>query len=119
MEGKTTARIAAAIFVGFAIAASLIQLSRKEESPIAARPAPVVVPSDPLAQTLRHCRDMGIAAERDPVCLDAWATNRERFLGHTPKPRQAPAAHPPASMFPSEDEASLSKESAPAPLPEQ
>ena len=41
MEGKTTARIAAAIFVGFAIAASLIQFSRKEESPIAARPAPV------------------------------------------------------------------------------
>lgn len=82
MDGKTFVRFGALAFVGVAIAAAAIGMSRKDEDP------PVrILGSDRQAETeafrqvLRRCRDMGEAATRDPNCLQAWADNRAHFLG--------------------------------------
>ncbi|MEH3117270.1 MAG: putative entry exclusion protein TrbK-alt [Methylorubrum populi] len=84
MEGKTLARIGAAMFAGIAITAAAIEMTR-EEKPV----VPVTVevstgPVDPLREALARCRLMGEAATRDPGCLKTWADNRARFLGTSP-----------------------------------
>ncbi|MFB4382287.1 putative entry exclusion protein TrbK-alt [Agrobacterium sp. LR_9] len=86
MDGKILARIGAVGFVTFAITATAIELSRKDEPPLyrsleAATEAGV----DPLKTELRRCQQIGEAGTRDPSCLQAWADNRDRFL----KPSQA------------------------------
>ena len=89
MDGKTLVRIGAVAFVAVAITASVIELTRKEETTeIRTISRPQVGDPGSLRATLRHCRDMGEAAGRDATCLKAWAENRDRFLGTT-----SPEAH--------------------------
>ncbi|SHO61202.1 conjugative transfer region protein TrbK [Pseudoxanthobacter soli DSM 19599] len=89
MDGKTLARLGVVAFVAVAITASVIELTRKEETTeIRTVSRPHVGDPGSLRATLRHCRDMGEAASRDASCLKAWAENRDRFLGTT-----SPEAH--------------------------
>ena len=84
MEGKTLARIGAIVFVAFAITATVIELTRKDE-PVRPAPAPSLAPSvDPLRAEQRRCQQMGEAAARDPECLRVWTETRDRFLGRSP-----------------------------------
>jgi conjugative transfer region protein TrbK len=82
MDGKTFVRLGALAFVGVAIAAGAIEMSRQDEKP----PTQILgsdfqLETDAFRQILRRCRDIGEAATRDPTCLKAWADNRRRFLG--------------------------------------
>jgi conjugative transfer region protein TrbK len=84
MEGKTMARIGAIIFVAFAITATVIQMTRKDE-PVPPAPATALAPStDPMREEQRRCPQMGEAAARDPECLRVWAETCDRFLGRSP-----------------------------------
>ena len=86
MEGKNLARIGAIIFVAFAITATVIEMTRKDE-PVRPASAPALAPSaDPLRAAQRRCQQMGEAAANDPECLRTWAETRDRFLGRTPTP---------------------------------
>ena len=86
MDGKVLARIAAIVFVAIAIAATVIEMTRKE-APVPASTAPALQPSaDPLRATLRRCQQLGEAASSDADCLAAWAESRDWFLGRTPAP---------------------------------
>ncbi|MFT3986617.1 putative entry exclusion protein TrbK-alt [Aestuariivirga sp.] len=86
MDGKTLARIGAIGFVTFAITATAIELSRKDEPPLYRNvAASTETGTDPLRTELRRCQQLGEAGPRDPACLQAWADNRDRFL----KPSQA------------------------------
>jgi conjugative transfer region protein TrbK len=118
MDGKMLARLGAVVFVGVAITATVMELTRKPEEPQVRTLVHERNHTDALRQVLRQCRDMGEAATRDPACLDVWAKARDRFLGQSPKPSQpsgtrtlAPEA--PTTLFPAE--APAKKESAPAP----
>ncbi len=109
------ARLGAVVFVGVAITATVIELTRKEEvqevrTPSLRRDGD----ADALERQLRGCRDMGEAATRDAACLKLWAANRDRFLGQSPEAPQttAPQAPTPTATDP------IAKESAPAMLPE-
>ncbi|MAS14755.1 MAG: conjugal transfer protein TrbK [Nitratireductor sp.] len=118
MDGKMLARLGAVVFVGVAITATVIELTRKSEEPQVRTLVHERDDTDALRQVLRRCRDMGEAATRDPACLDVWAENRDRFLGQSPKPSQpggtkTPALEAPTTLFPAEG--SAIKESAPAP----
>lgn len=81
MDTKLLARIGAAVFVGIAVAMTLVQM---REEP-AARPEPVrevwVPDGDPLPAQLRACSDMGELALSHPDCRAAWAEKRRRFFG--------------------------------------
>ena len=80
------ARIAAIIFVAFAITATVIEMTRKDE-PVRPGSAPALAPSaDPLRAAQRRCQQMGEAAASNPECLRTWAETRDRFLGRTPTP---------------------------------
>lgn len=84
MEGKVLARIAAIIFVAFAITATIIEMTR-EESVGPAPTAPAFQPAtDPLREDLRRCQQIGEAAASDAECLRVWSENRDRFLDRTP-----------------------------------
>ena len=83
------ARLSAIVFIAFAITATAIEMTRKDEAP-ALQPAPVLEPArDPLREGQRRCQQLGEAAARDPECLRVWAETRERFLGNrtAPPPR--------------------------------
>lgn len=116
------ARLGAVVFVGVAITATVIELTRKEEEPevrsLALRPG---VDVDALQRQLRGCREMGEAAIRDAACLKLWAANRDRFLGHSPEAPQTAAPQAPtptATIEPAPATDPIAKESAPAMLPE-
>ncbi len=82
MEGKTLARIAAAVFAGVAITATAIEMTREEET--SADPAAAVVAPaapDPLREGQRRCQRLGEAGARDAECLRLWVDSRDRFLG--------------------------------------
>lgn len=111
MDGKILARIGAIGFVTFAITATAIELSRKDEPPLYRTVAAAAETStDPLKAELRRCQQLGEAGPRDPACLQAWADNRDRFLkpSHALQPQPAPQApgpqgplqNPPASRDP-------------------
>ncbi|MEA1651279.1 putative entry exclusion protein TrbK-alt [Nitrospirillum sp. BR 11164] len=86
MDGKILARVGAVVFVAFAITATVIELSRKDEPPVyRSLAATTETGIDPLKIELRRCQQLGEAGTRDPACLQAWADNRDRFL----KPSQA------------------------------
>jgi conjugative transfer region protein TrbK len=86
MDGKMLARLGAVIFIAFAITATAIEMTRKDDAPTR-RPAPVLEPSrDPLREGQRRCRQLGEAAAHDAECLRVWAETRDRFLGRTPPP---------------------------------
>lgn len=117
MDDKMLARLGAVVFVGVAITATVIELTRKPEEPQVRTLVHERDDTDALRQVLRRCRDMGEAATRDPACLDVWAKARDRFLGQSPKPSQpggtkTPASDAPATLFPTANPAT--KESAPA-----
>lgn len=119
LNGKALARIGAVVFVGVAITATAIEMTRAPQEPEVRILRPDLdaqtAPSRPM---LRRCRDMGEAATRDPVCLKAWAQNRDRFLKQETKASDAPGA--PTTLFPSTpdpDEDPIRKESAPADVP--
>lgn len=118
MDGKILARLGAVVFVGVAITATVMELTRKPEEPQVRTLVHERDDTDALRQFLRRCRDMGEAATRDPTCLEVWAKARDRFLGQSPKSSQpggtrTPASEAPVTLFPTEDTAI--KESAPAP----
>ena len=81
MDGKLLARIGAAVFVGIAVAMTLVQM-REEPAPRAEPTPGVQVPDgDPLAEQLRACAEMGERALSSPDCRAAWAEKRQRFFG--------------------------------------
>lgn len=93
MDAKLFARIGAVAFVAIAITMSALQL---REERVSALPEVVDVTdsdSDPLPEQLRHCKAMGEAAARDPICHAAWAEKRRRFLG-TKAEVSGPAGQP-------------------------
>ncbi|MCR5857385.1 putative entry exclusion protein TrbK-alt [Mesorhizobium sp. J428] len=84
MEGKNLVRIGAIVFVAFAITATVIELTRKDE-PVRPVSTPALAPSaDPLRAEQRRCQQMGEAAANEPECLRVWAETRDRFLGRSP-----------------------------------
>ena len=92
MDGKVLARIAAIIFVAVAITATIIEMTREENT----GPAPAVPvlqsATDPLRLEQRRCQELGEAAANDASCLRVWAESRDRFLGRSPAP-EAPASN--------------------------
>lgn len=116
------ARLGAVVFVGVAITATVIELTRKEEEPevrsLAIRPG---VDLDALQRQLRGCRDMGEATIRDPACLNLWAANRDRFLRQNPEASQTAVPDSPtptATIAPAPTPDSIVKEGAPVMQPE-
>lgn len=89
MDGKMLARLGAILFIAFALTATAIEMTRKDDAPTP-RPVRVLEPSrDPLREGQRRCQQLGEAAAHDAECLRVWAETRDRFLGRTPR---APAA---------------------------
>ena len=119
MDGKILARIGAVFFVTFAITATAIELSRKDEPPlhrsVAVTPETTV---DPLKAELRRCQQLGEAGTRDAGCLQAWADNRHRFLKPSqPLQRQDPPQAPGPQgtpLIPPAERAPAVNETAPA-----
>ena len=97
MEWKTFVPFGAAILIAIVIASTVIELTRTDEEP-QRQGSPGLNhrnEADVVGEALRHCRDMGEVATRDPGCLKLWADNRSRFLGK--KVSETPAASTPAS----------------------
>ncbi|MBD8547777.1 putative entry exclusion protein TrbK-alt [Sphingomonas sp. CFBP 8760] len=88
MEGKTLARISAAVFAGIAVTAAAIEMTRKEKPVVPGTVEVSTVPADPLRDALSRCQFMGEAATRDGACLRAWAGNRQRFLAPGARPME-------------------------------
>ena len=81
MDSKLLARTGAAVFVGLAIAMTLMQL---REEPAARPEAALTIwepDGDPLPAQLRACAEMGELALSSPDCRAAWAEKRRRFFG--------------------------------------
>lgn len=116
------ARLGAVVFVGVAITATAIELTRKDEEPeVRTLPLRPGVDVDALQRQLRGCRDMGEAAIRDPACLKLWAANRDRFLRQNPEAPQTPAPGAPAptaTIAPAPAPDPIIKEAAPVMQPE-
>lgn len=86
MDSKMLARLGAIVFVTFAITATAIELTRKEDAP-ASSPVRVLRPDrDPLRDGQLRCQQLGQLAASDTECLRVWSETRDRFLGHTPAP---------------------------------
>lgn len=80
------ARLGAIIFVAFAITATAIEMTRKEDAP-ASSPVRILRPDhNPLREGQRRCQQLGQQAANDAECLRVWAETRDRFLGHTTAP---------------------------------
>ena len=80
MDTKLLARIGAAVFVGLAIAMTIVQL-REEPAPVRQADRRVWVPDgDPLPAQLRVSAEMGELALSSPDCRAAWAEKRRRFF---------------------------------------
>ena len=116
------ARLGAVVFVGVAITATVIELTRKEEEPevrtLSLRPDG---DADALQRQLRGCQDMGEAAIRDAACLKLWAANRDRFLGRNTEAPQTAASQAPtptATIEPAPVPDPIVKETAPVMQPE-
>jgi conjugative transfer region protein TrbK len=86
MDGKMLARLGVIVFVAVAVMTTVIELTRKGDSP-ASSPVRILQPaSDPLRGDQRRCQQLGQKAAYDPYCLRVWAETRNRFLGRTPAP---------------------------------
>lgn len=102
MDGKLLARAGAAVFVGLAVAMTLVQLREEPAGEREAASGMQLPDDDPLPEQLRACADMGEAALSAPECRAAWAKKRRRFLGveHTgASPGLDDRAQPPAAEF--------------------
>jgi conjugative transfer region protein TrbK len=85
MKGKMLARLGAVVFVGVAVTATALELTREDDrSAIPSIGQSEAVIADPLRGELIRCRELGEAGTRDPACLRAWAENRRRFLAPAP-----------------------------------
>ena len=103
MEEKTLARLGAIVFVALAITATVIEVTRRQEAPIAQGVEPAIVPAtDPLRDELTRGQLLGEAGARDAVCLRVWAENRRRFL----TPGASPEAGFPNPVRPAAPDAS-------------
>lgn len=80
MDGRVLARIAAVIFVAFAVTATALEMGRKEGKPAAPQASTASTPSPPR-EGLRRCQVLGEAALHDGDCLRLWAEQRDLFLG--------------------------------------
>lgn len=110
MDARLLARIAAAVFVGLAIATAVLQL--REEPAVLPDPAPGawVPDGDPLPAQLRACAEMGELALSSRDCRAAWAKKRRRFFGvdHPDaydirdEPPSPPLANPPVPSDPTD-----------------
>lgn len=88
MESKVLARIGAVMFIAIAITATVIEMTRPDDT-VSVSPAPTPIlrsSSDPLRAALRNCQQMGEAAANDAECLRVWAETRDRFLGRKSEP---------------------------------
>lgn len=81
MDSKLLARTGAAVFVGLAIAMTLVQLREEPASGPESAPTVWVPDGDPLPAQLRACAEMGELALSSPDCRAAWAEKRRRFFG--------------------------------------
>ncbi|WP_192254222.1 putative entry exclusion protein TrbK-alt [Mesorhizobium silamurunense] len=81
MDGKTLARTIAVIFVAIAVAATVVEMTRKEDKPEAAVLEAPATSQSPLREGLRRCQVLGEGALRDSGCLRLWSEQRDRFLG--------------------------------------
>lgn len=123
MDGRMLARLGAVGFVGIVIAATAIELSRKEDSSATTTIGQSEGASaDPLRGELVKCQELGEAGARDPKCLRAWAESRRRFLKPGARPvKRLPDSPPPPTVEGRASEAAvpspnklLRKEGAPA-----
>ena len=74
--------------LGFVAVAAIVvliavHLRHSDDAEHAPQPVPST-PSDPLARELVRCQGLGLAAEDDAGCKDAWAENRRRFFAAPP-----------------------------------
>jgi conjugative transfer region protein TrbK len=105
MDGKMLARVAAVLFVAFAIIATVIDLTRKEAAPVdTSIKSATSATIDPLRDELTRCQLLGEAGARDAACLRAWAENRRRFLAPDARP-EAKLPEPGELIVPSTPEA--------------
>lgn len=81
MDGKLLARIGAAVFVGIAVAMTLVQLHEEPEPRVEEAAAIWIPDGDPLPAQLRACARMGEPALSSFDCREAWAEKRRRFFG--------------------------------------
>lgn len=88
MDGKMLARLAAIVFVAFALTATAIEITREEEPDM--RVPSAVQAADGRSNSVRaeltRCQQLGEVAIGDQACLRAWADNRRRFLGIEAEP---------------------------------
>ncbi|RWJ05673.1 putative entry exclusion protein TrbK-alt [Mesorhizobium sp.] len=87
MDGKMLARLGAVMFVAVAITAAVIELSRKEETPVSPSERLLQPANDPQREGQRRCQQLGQKAADDAECLRVWAETRDRFLGRSPEGR--------------------------------
>ncbi len=81
MDGKLLARIGAAVFVGIAVAMTLVQLHEEPEPRVEEAAAIWIPDGDPLPAQLRACARLGELALSSSDCRAAWAEKRRRFFG--------------------------------------
>jgi conjugative transfer region protein TrbK len=103
MNGQRLGQIGAAVFVGLAVAMTLVQL--REEPPLSSAlpEAPEQAAADPLAMQLRACGAMGEQALSSPECRAAWAEKRRRFFGAAPAPASGERRKDPTPDMPGAD----------------
>jgi len=93
MDGKMLARLAAVVFVAFALTATAIEMTREEEPDMRAPSAVQAAgsQSNAVRAELTRCQQLGEVAIGDQSCLRAWADNRRRFLGVDTEPVDRPS----------------------------
>lgn len=72
-------RFVAIAVVTLTIAATVMQVRRRDEFAAASSTSARAMP-DPLRAELIRCQALGEAGARDDDCLHAWAESRRRFL---------------------------------------
>jgi conjugative transfer region protein TrbK len=97
MDGKMLARLGAVVFVAVAVTATAIEMTRQNEEPdVWPSGRATETQTDPLRDQLVRCQALGEAGPRDPLCLRAWAENRNRFLSPGTRPAERLPDMPPA-----------------------
>lgn len=79
----------AAVAVAAAAALTAIHLWRLPVTSLGPTVLAAPAATDPLVRELARCRDIGMAADKDPACKAAWAENRQRFFTYAPSSAQA------------------------------
>ena len=116
MEGKTLAQMGAVAFVAIAMTATVLEVRRIENAPVASSLRPASATTHDLLQSeLIHCQGLGEAGTRDAACLAAWAESRRRFL--TPGTPQIKPAQANETVVPKNSTEPVLEEAAPATTP--